>query len=248
MNDNRRKVIEKLLEKINSGEIVKNEKLLPERKIAEIIGETRPILREGLIALEAMGVLDIRDRQGVYLSPNEENDAKMLLQKVYGWPADMLSRAIELRQIIEPPSTALAAIRRDENDINKLQFCLAKLKPLSGKSDEDSEKLGTYWNKQFHTIIVQSTKNSYLSRVYESLHAIIEQGVYIMRNSTAPEELGGRKITYKDHEKIYKCVLSGDAAGAKLCAEEHLNHTIKAMVKLGQIVPASDLYEQKIIN
>ena len=60
MNDKRRQVIEKLLEKINSGEVVSQDKLLPERRLAEVVGETRPVVREGLIALEAMGVLDIR--------------------------------------------------------------------------------------------------------------------------------------------------------------------------------------------
>ena len=83
------------------------------------IGETRPVLREGLIALEAMGVLDIRDRQGIYLSSSEENEAKMMLQKVRGWPADVLSRVIEVRQIIEPLATGLAAARRNEKDLIK---------------------------------------------------------------------------------------------------------------------------------
>lgn len=87
MNDKRRQVIEKLLEKINSGEVVSQDKLLPERRLAEVVGETRPVVREGLIALEAMGVLDIRDRQGIYLSSTEENEAKMMLHKVRGWLA-----------------------------------------------------------------------------------------------------------------------------------------------------------------
>ena len=109
MNDKRRQVIEKLLEKINSGEVVSQDKLLPERRLAEVVGETRPVVREGLIVLEAMGVLDIRDRQGIYLSSTEENEAKMMLHKVRGWPADMLSRVMEVRQIVEPPATAIAA-------------------------------------------------------------------------------------------------------------------------------------------
>ena len=61
MNAKRKQLIEKLLEKIQSGEIVVGDKLLPERKLAEILGETRPVLREGLIALEAMGVLTMAD-------------------------------------------------------------------------------------------------------------------------------------------------------------------------------------------
>ena len=107
MNEKRRQVIEKLLDKIQSGEIVAGDKLLPERRLAEVVGETRPVLREGLIALEAMGVLDIRDRQGIFLSSAREHEAQNMLQTVRGWPADTLSRAMELRQIIEPPAAGI---------------------------------------------------------------------------------------------------------------------------------------------
>ena len=61
MNEKRRQIIEKLLEKINSGEVVTGDRLLPERQLAEAVGETRPVVREGLIALEAMGVLTMAD-------------------------------------------------------------------------------------------------------------------------------------------------------------------------------------------
>jgi len=248
MNDRRKEVILKLLNKIHSGEIVTDDKLLPERQLAEIINEPRPTLREGLISLEAMGVVDIRDRQGIYLSTSEENDAKMLLQKVHGWPADMCSRAMELRQIIEPSATAMAAVRRDEKDLKRLRICLNTLKPLSKKSDPDSIKLGTYWNKEFHIIIVHTTNNAYLARVYESVQSAINQAVYIMRESTAPGEQGGRRITYEDHEKIYECIENKDPKGARECAQEHLAHTVKAMIKLGEMVPISDLFTQGFIR
>jgi GntR family transcriptional repressor for pyruvate dehydrogenase complex len=51
MNSKRKLVIEKLLQKIHSGEIVLNDKLLPERQLVDAVGETRPVLREGLSRL-----------------------------------------------------------------------------------------------------------------------------------------------------------------------------------------------------
>ena len=44
MNEKRRQIIEKLLEKINSGEVVTGDRLLPERQLAEAVGETRPVV------------------------------------------------------------------------------------------------------------------------------------------------------------------------------------------------------------
>ena len=83
-------------------------------------------------------MLDIRDRQGIYLSSTEENEAKMMLHKVRGWPADMLSRVMEVRQIVEPPATAIAAVRRDEKDLTKMRECLRNLRELVEEGGEEA--------------------------------------------------------------------------------------------------------------
>ena len=248
MNEKRRQVIEKLLDKIQSGEIVAGDKLLPERRLAEVVGETRPVLREGLIALEAMGVLDIRDRQGIFLSSAREHEAQNMLQTVRGWPADTLSRAMELRQIIEPPAAGIAAARRDDRALSKMRECLEKMKALSGEESETANREGAYWNTAFHIIIVEAGKNAYLSRIYESVCAVMEQGVSVMRINTDPQDAGGRAVTYQEHKTLYKLIEARDVDGAKLAAEEHLKHTIAAFVRLGQIAPAADLFAQGFVG
>ncbi len=248
MNEKRKLVIEKLMEKIHSGEIVIGDKLLPERQLSEAIGETRPITREGLIALDAMGVVDIRDRQGIFLSSNEEKDAGTMLHRVRGWPADTLSRVMETRQIIEPLATGLAAARRGEKDLIKMQECLKHIEELAGQNEEEAAQEGAYWNTSFHTVIVESANNAYLSRIYEGIFSIIEHSMSIMRINTLPEAHGGRLVAYQDHVRLYELIKAKDSAGAELCAEEHLRHTIVAMVQLGQIVPTSDLFEQGFVG
>ena len=244
MNKKRKLVIEKLLEKIHSGEIVVGDKLLPERQMAEAVGETRPVLREGLIALDAMGVVDIRDRQGIFLSSNEEDEASMMLHRVRGWPADILSRVMEVRQMIEPLATGLAAARCGEKDLMKMQECLKHMKALAEQPGEEAAKEGAYWNTSFHTVIVESADNAYLSRIYEGVYSVIEQGMSMMRINTSPKAHGGRLLAYQDHVRLYELIKAKDSAGAELFAEEHLKHTINAMVQLGQIVPISNLFEQ----
>lgn len=248
MNKKRKQLIEKLLEKIQSGEIVTGDKLMPERKLAEILGETRPVLREGLIALEAMGVLDIRDRQGFFLSSAEESDAQKMLQAVRSWPADTLSRAMEVRQIIEPPAAGIAAARRSEKALTKMRECLEKMKELSSEESETANREGAYWNTAFHIIIVEATKNAYMSRIYESVCAVMEQGVSVMRINTDPKDAGGRSISYREHAELYRLIEARDVRGAELAAEAHLKNTIAAFVKLGQIAPAADLFSQGFIG
>lgn len=248
MNSKRKEVIEKILEKIHSGEIVANGKLLPERQLAESIGESRPVLREGLVALEAMGVLDIRERQGIYFSSREENGAKMVLQKVRGWPADILSQVMEVRQIIEPLAAGLAAARRNDKDLMKMRECLEYMSALVNQSGEEAAKKGAHYNTILHVLIVESANNLYFSRIYEGIYAVIEDELSLMRVNTSPEASGGRELAYQEHVRLYKSIEARDSVGAELSAEEHLLHTVNAMVQLGQIVPTSNLIGQNLVG
>ena len=245
MNEKRKQVIEKLLERIQSGDIVSNNKLLPERQLAEVIGETRPVLREGLIALDAMGVVDIRDRQGIFLSSHEENETSTMLQKMHGWPVDILSRAMEVRQIIEPIATGIAAYRRSEKDLEKMRACLEHMEELSQQSGQEAADKGAYWNTALHSIIIDAAGNSYLSRIYESVITAIEQGMSMMRINTPPAAEGGRFVAFREHVELYETIKAQDIRGAELCCERNLKHTINARVQVGRIVPSSNLFEQK---
>ena len=50
-----------------------------------------------------------------------------------------------------------------------------------GAATEEAAEKGAYWNTAFHTIIVESADNAYLSRIYEGVYATIEQGMFLMR-------------------------------------------------------------------
>lgn len=246
MNEKRKEVIEKILNAIHSGDAVCNGKIATERQLALQIGEHRTIVREALISLEAMGVIDIRERQGIFLSTSQENEAKMLLHKVRDWPADAMSRVMEMRQILDPAIAALAATRRNNEDVQKLRNCVTTMRDLSYVDREEAHKAGAYWNTTYHTIIVAATGNTYLARMYEGVLHMIEEGMYYMRAWTQPTEYGGRSVAFDEHLMLYEAIEEGDAVKAERLAEQHLDHTIQAMVALGQIVPSSNIFTQRL--
>lgn len=246
MNAKRKEIIERLITAIHEGKIVKEGKLLPEREIAKLFNENRTVVREALIALEGMGVVDIRERQGIFFSTVEENEAKKLLTTYGDWPIDTLSRSLELRQILEPTMSALAATRRVEEDVDKLADCLVNMRNVLNENNPESARAGIYWNTIFHAIIVSATNNTYMTRIYEGIMNSIEQGMYLMRYGTPPTELGGREIAYQDHVKLFHAIKDKDVNEAERVSEQHLSNTVKAMVARGHIVAASNLYEHKL--
>ena len=129
-----------------------------------------------------------------------------------------------------------------------MRECLRNLRELVEEGGEEAAQQSLIWNTAFHTVIVESAENAYLSRLYEGIHAVAEHSLSLMRIRTSPEKEGGRRSVYQDHLKLFERIEARDSAGAELCAEEHLRHSINAMVELGQIVPASDLFGQKLIG
>lgn len=248
MNPKRKKVIESILELIKKKDLVVDNKLPTERNLAEMLGESRPIVREALIALEALGVLEIRDRQGIFLSSKEENEAKALLNIVGGWPADQVSRVMEMRQILDPSTAALSAIRRTNEQIEKMHSCLDEMRELVHESTPESARLGIHWNTILHMIIVNSTNNMSMVRIYEGLFSLTEGGLSMMRIETAPRDFGGRERVLSEHERLVAAIEKRDPDLAEQMAEIHLSHTVSAMDRLGQIMPSSNLYGKKLVG
>ena len=65
MNEQRKSLVKKIYQALKNGEISRGNQLMTERELAEKFGVKRSPLREALIVLETMGVIDIRGRQGI---------------------------------------------------------------------------------------------------------------------------------------------------------------------------------------
>ena len=244
VNQKRQEIIQRLMDHIHNGDIVQNGKLPPERQLAEMMGESRPVLREALIALEALGILDIRDRQGIFLVSNEGAELGILLGSARIWPQEMLSQVMEIRQILDPSVTAIAAIRRTPKDLKRLQDCLDEMEKTHLCGGEEEARAGTYWNTLFHTIIFQSSANTYLSRIYENLLTMTEKGVTIMRVELPTIDIKERGRALEQHRSIAEAIEQSNPEAARKRAQEHLTRTINAMIRLGQIPSTANLFSQ----
>ena len=130
MNESRKDLIRRLTDLVSQGNVVTEGKLPTERELAALLGTTRPLLREGLIALEALGLLEIRDRQGIFLAEVNPEEIKRVLGQAQVWPMEVLSQVMEIRQLMDPGAAALAAQRRKERDLEKMDECISMLEKI----------------------------------------------------------------------------------------------------------------------
>ena len=101
--------IERLRQMVVSGKVKAGDRLPPEEALASELGVSRSSLREAVRALSVAGLLRVRQGDGTFVTeiPTAERlDFLEELTKDRG-----LLEVYELRRILEPEATAMAALR-----------------------------------------------------------------------------------------------------------------------------------------
>jgi len=247
MNETRKDLIRRLTDLVSQGDVVSGGKLPPERELAALLGTTRPLLREGLIALEALGLLEIRDRQGIFLAEGNPDEIRRVLGRAQVWPMEALSQVMEVRQLLDPGAAALAALRRKERDLEKMDECISMLEKIHREQDPHEAPLGAYWNTVLHATIFRATENTLLSRLYESLLEMSEKGISAMRmevlDSAAPDRT--EKIL-EQHRTLVSAIRDQDLLRAREASRLHLKFTIDTLVELSRVTPLSNFFAQRM--
>jgi len=247
MNPTRKELIQRLSSSIARGEFVKDGKLPSERELASLMGTSRPLLREALISLEALGYLDIRDRQGIFLAGESQAQVLKAIDQAHIWPMDILAQVMEIRQIMDPGATALAALRRNDGDMEKLNECLTMLEKIHTAGGSDAAAQGAYWNTVLHSTIFKATGNTLLARLYESLLEMSERGISVMRSDELDSRAAERTANaLRQHRKLVEAIRDRDMARAREASKTHLQASITSMVELSQVTPLSDFFSQRI--
>ena len=106
--------IDKIKDMIMSGELGPGDRLPKEADLAERLGLSRNSLREAVKALSMIRVLDVRQGDGTYVTSLEPHLLLDALSFVVDFHRDdTVLQFLEVRRILEPAATALAAAADD---------------------------------------------------------------------------------------------------------------------------------------
>jgi len=110
-------VIEKLHKYIAENQLKPGDRFLNEKEIIELVGVSRTVVREALKALEAVGVLQIKPGNGIFV--HESSVHHLVQQFSFRWSRDR-SRMLELletRMMLELSAIELIIRRLDVNPL-----------------------------------------------------------------------------------------------------------------------------------
>ncbi|WP_040925593.1 FadR/GntR family transcriptional regulator [Saccharomonospora marina] len=120
--------IEAIKQMIVDGELRPGDRLPREADLADRLGLSRNSLREAVRALSLIHVLDVRQGDGTYVTSLEP----ALLMDAMGFVVDFhrddtVLQFLEVRRILEPEATAMAALTMPKHDIDELAVLLDSL-------------------------------------------------------------------------------------------------------------------------
>ncbi len=233
MNESRRILVEKIYAAIKDGSIVTDGKLPTEREMASFMQTSRTSMREALIVLETLGIIEVRGKQGLFVKGTEIGRLNQSLDLYATWPADILPQVFQVRIMMESPAAGLAALNRTGADLAKMDECLAQFARIFRENADDAGSEGARWNDIFHRIVVAASHNEVLIRMHEGLSSIIERAMESLNRNllTTPRSQWPERIL-GEHEKIVSMIRSRDETGARETMRKHLEISAENLAKL----------------
>jgi GntR family transcriptional regulator, transcriptional repressor for pyruvate dehydrogenase complex len=205
--------IGKIKEMIISGRVRPGEKLPREADLAAELGLSRNSLREAVKALTLVNVLDVRQGDGTYatsLAPSLLLEALSFIIDFHR--DDTVLEFLEVRRILEPAATGLAAVRmspQEKAELGKILDAVTVESPVDDFVATDLE---------FHRKIAVGAGNSVLASLVDNM-SLPTARARIWRGMTEPRAL---ERTLAEHRAIHRAILSGDADLARSWATVHV--------------------------
>ncbi|MEU2232863.1 FadR/GntR family transcriptional regulator [Streptomyces litmocidini] len=188
---------------IERGQYVVGDKLPSEAELCRTLEVSRPVLREALRALQAMGLTVSKSGKGTFVVANTVEDP------TFGDYA--ASDLLEVRRHVEIPVAGYAALRRTPEDLDHLSHLLDRM---------EQETDTTAWvamDTVFHLAVAEASRNPVFRRVIEEIRDALA------RQSTFLNELGGRREQSNcEHRAILEALADGSEHDAVEAMSHHL--------------------------
>jgi DNA-binding GntR family transcriptional regulator len=191
-------VAQKLREAIMSGRLKPGQRLV-ERELCEMMGVSRPSIREALRLLEADGLVNTVPHRGPVVSTISLEEAKQLY---------------DARAVLEGFAGRECARLRDPDVVHRIGDALTRLKAAAARQD----LVGCLEAKtDFYGALIGGCRNSFVERMLKPLHDRIT--LLRITSMSQPKRINKslREVT-----AIWRAIQNGDEELAERCCVDHV--------------------------
>ncbi len=203
---------------IYEGKLAPGARLPSERGLAELVGVSRPILREALNTLEATGYIERRQKSGNYLCTAIPHAVRKPIDE--GLDAKLLpfSDVIDLRKALEAWAAEQAARRPGRASVKALQEQMRIMKRTASFRTHAEFARYREADLAFHQVIARMTGNMVYIHLFDFLANLVRRSIVLskslVRTRFAQENL-------LRHGAILRAIERRDPEAARAAMNDH---------------------------
>jgi len=205
-------IADQIKELIADGTFQVGNRLPAERELAVQLGVSRPSLREGLIALDVQGNVEIRGGSGVYVCPQPGPRAPKATPELGDSPRELM----QARAALESAVMILACAHGTDKQLKQLRTIVARM-----GADTERSSASLELDRRFHITLAEMGGNSVIARIiaqlFDERHSPISA-----KMSSRYESARSWKAAVKEHEAILRALETRDPIAAQAAMLSHL--------------------------
>ncbi|WP_337059358.1 FadR/GntR family transcriptional regulator [Kineococcus sp. G2] len=213
-------VAETILEQVVRGELPAGQLLPTEAELCEAHGVSRMTLREALKTLQAQNVVRAAPGVGSYVNPVERwTGLEAVLRATSAGAGDDATsvQLVEVRRMIETGAAALAAARRDEADLERLEELLERMRTAHRHGDVDDF---VHADIAFHDVLLRASRNPFVAVLLDPLSRVLREK---REQTSAVPQIQANAV--EQHALVLAAVRAGEPEGARRAMDAHLQQT-----------------------
>lgn len=209
-------IVQQIKDLIINGKLKPGEKLPSERKLSEILKVGRSSLREAINSLSMMGLVEVKKRQGIYISNISAPLVIDPLKELLTDDLRTINHLYDIRIDIEVATARAAALNRSESDLDDIRRCLEKMKDHQGTSLYSIED-----DLELHIAIAHATGNYLRVHIIKNIFELTE--IYIHKALlNIIEDQANIEVLFKQHERICEAIGTREGSQAADAMQHHL--------------------------
>ncbi|GJD53766.1 HTH-type transcriptional repressor NanR [Methylobacterium crusticola] len=204
-----------LRERLLAGSLRPGDRLVPERELAAQLGVSRPVVREALRALNALGIVEIRDRSGTVVRRPDVRVLNDFFTFALAQQADVADDLMQARIAVECQAVRLACERANVADLERLRAALGRI-----DATIDDPQAGGAADFAFHRAIVTAGHSDTLGVLHDAMAAVLMRS-HVDRRGLVRADGAMKAYLIEDHRRIFEAVAARDPARADRVLRGH---------------------------
>jgi GntR family transcriptional repressor for pyruvate dehydrogenase complex len=171
------KIVEQIKGIILSGGLQPGDRLPKEQDLSEMLGVSRPTLREALTVLEAIGLIEVRPREGSIVKSVMPQTIQEPIQDMIDVDPWKVLELFEVRKKIDSEGAGMAAERATDDDLKTIRNYADQLEQhLKAKESILELEPSRLYQKTFFAI-ADATHNSIYAHFMKSVWTLLDGAI-----------------------------------------------------------------------